>query len=302
MKKLLWALCALVITATLLFAAVSTVSAETYTGTVNLAKADRNLRGSGYYWNNPDRILTLNGLDVDTEDDFGFKLPPDARVVLEGSNRIKAGKYALGCQGSVIFEGSGSLTVESAEAAIYSYSTYPNHKLHFTGGEYTVTGGEVGILSDGAEIIVTGGTLSITSGGECALKGRVFSFTGGSVTASGAVDMTHLINVNRAKLEISAKGAALVSGNIMELKNMKLFAGDSSESLLERDDYNGESYFATVPEKGGGRRSIFFGDEYSGLLDYAVILGAMIIVSAGIAVPVIRKKRKIKKLYESLGK
>lgn len=267
---------------------------------VNLANVNKNESGEGYYWNNPDEILTLDGFSVSTDEDFGLKLPADATVELKGTNRISASKYAVGCPGSVTFKGDGELILESGESALYSYSTNSNHKIKITEGKYKFTSGEEVIKLDGAEFSVTGGSLELTSSGELAIFGRDLSFTGGSVTAAGALRASHLIKINRSSLEIGAQTQALICENLIDISNVELSLGDSPSSLSVADEYGNEKYMIAIPEKEEGRRSIIFGENVSGVLDYAALAAVVILIAAAIVVPILLRKRKTAKLYEKL--
>ena len=71
-----------------LFAAALPASAapQTITTTVNIAAANKNESGPGYYWANRYDTLTLSGMRVETEEPYGLRLPKDCTVVLEGDN------------------------------------------------------------------------------------------------------------------------------------------------------------------------------------------------------------------------
>jgi len=69
----------IILTAVMLFllciAAVPASANNPITTTVNIATANKNMRGDGYDWANRYDILTLNGLNIDTEDPYGLRLP-----------------------------------------------------------------------------------------------------------------------------------------------------------------------------------------------------------------------------------
>ncbi|MCQ2455891.1 MAG: carbohydrate-binding domain-containing protein [Clostridia bacterium] len=295
MKKVL----CLFITAIITLSLCLTVSAV-YEGTVNLAKADRNLSGDGYYWSNTEDTLTLEGLDIVTGDDFGMKIPAGARVIVNGTNRIKAGKYGIGCPGNAIFEGDGKLIIEAADGGIYSYSTNANHKILFTGGTYEITAG-TGILADCADVSLTGGTFAINSA-DYAVSAATVSVTGGSVGTGSSLHASHLLVIDRAEIEVTSPLGALLSDNLLEIRNVKLMAGDSLDSLEEKEFYEGEMTVRTKPLKMGVRRSVLFGDEYPITLDYALLAAAIVLIVCAVVLPILRKKRKTKKMLENLNK
>lgn len=295
MKKVI----CLFITAIITLSLCLTVSAV-YDGTVNLAKADRNLTGDGYYWSNTEDTLTLEGLDIVTSDDFGMKIPAGARVIVNGTNRIKAGKYGIGCPGSAVFEGNGKLIIEAADGGVYSYSMNSNHKLLFTGGTYEITAG-TGILADAADISLTGGTYAINSADYAVSAGKV-SVTGGKLGTNASLHASHLLVVDRAQVEITSPLGALLSDNMLEIGNVKLMTGDTLDSLEENEVYGGEKCVKTEPLKMGVRRSVLFGDEYPITLDYALLAAAIVLIACAVVLPILRKKRKTKKMLESLKK
>ena len=269
---------------------------------VNLVNARQNVHGDGYTWDNPNSTLTLDSLNIDTDADFGLKIPTGARVILKGDSYIRAGKYGIGVQGNVSFEGEGTLTVEASDAAIYSYSTSDNHKLRFMSGSYELTGGECGILSDAAEISVVGGNMTLSPSGDKAIDGRTIRLTGGSIIADASIYASHLIDVDRTALEVTADAPALVADGQIKLSNMEIKVGDSADELSEADMYSGENVISTVPCEAEGRRSILFGDNVSANADYLILAAAILVVVACIVGPIVVKNRRRRRLYERLGR
>jgi len=274
------------------------VSAETE-NMLNLTSADKNLRGDGYEWNNPDRILTLSGLDIDTADDFGLRIPDNCTVVLEGTNTIKSAKFGIGVPGSVVFKGEGKLIIESGKAAVYNFSYSNDHKMRFGDGKYSFKA-ETPIVSDRAEVVLTGGSLELISTTDTAADTRVFSVSGGTVEATGTISADHLISVDRADVSVSAKGAALASGNLLKLENVNVSVGTSLDSVSSADEYKGESAVVTKLIKKGARASIIFGEGTPITVDYVILAFAIVLIGAAVALPIIRKKAKVRKLYEGL--
>ena len=293
--RILAVICAVFIIAS----SLAVFAAADHTETINLGNVRKNESGAGYTWNNPDRILTLDGIDISTEDDFGLKLPDNCTVVLKGTNRIKASKYGIGVPGSVVFEGSGKLIVEGSESAIYNYSYSDNHKMRLSSGTYTLIGG-CAVMSDHAEISVTGGDFVLKASDDVSVKGRVFSMSGGTLEAEGAIHTSHLLSVDRGEITVSATGAALVSSNHLKLENVRIKAGESKSSLADADDYAGESCVMTDPIAKGARDSILFGEGTPITVDYILLAAAVLLVAAGIAVPYVHKKKKVRALYERL--
>lgn len=300
MKKRSILSAAVVFFATLTALLLLSVSASAATdSTLNLADAQKNLRGDGYEWNNPDRILTLTDLEIATADDFGLKLPDNCTVILKGNSTIKASRFGVGAQGSVVFKGDGSLTVEADEAALYNYSYSDNHKLRFGDGSITLKAGTA-LLADRAEVSMTGGKLTLISTEDTAADTRVLSISGGTLNASGSLMATHMISIDRASVTVNADGCALVSDNILKTENVKLSVGQSAESLSAADSYDGERSIVTTPEKKAARASIIFGEGTPITVDFALLVAAVLLVAAAVVVPMLRRRARVRRLYSEL--
>lgn len=297
-KKLIHSLSAILAVAVLIIFCTLSVSAIT-DQTLNLANAKKNLRGDGYEWNNPDRILTLTDLSIETDNDFGLKIPDNCTVILKGKNTVKATQFGIGVPGSVVFEGDGSLTVEAGEAAIYNYSYSDNHKMRFGGGNITLKSATP-LLADRAEVSVTSGSLELISTADTAANTRVLSISGGEVSASGSLNATHMLYVDRAKINVVSDSTALVSDNILKLENVKLKVAANGNTLANVSEYSGESSIETVPEKKSARNSILFGENIPITVDYILLSVAILLVAAAITLPIVRKRVKVRRLYERL--
>ena len=286
--SLLLTLCLLAaLTVCVLPASVS--AAQTITTTVNIAAANKNEEGPGYYWANRYDTLTLSGIHVETDEPYGLRLPKDCTVILEGNNYVKAAKYGLSCAGTVVFKGSGSLTIDAVEIGIYLITQDRTQKIRLIEGTYSVTGGKYGVYSDAADFSFVGKSMTV-SGGENAILGRCVNLLGGTFTADSPVEATQSLIVNGVTLDIDASSPALVSKNL-EIKNLDL-----------KGDYNGES---SVHAKGLAKfhaKSVLFGDSVPGWVDYILLAVAILGVGALIFVPALRKKKKTKELYERLEK
>ncbi len=290
-KRTLSFLTAALLLCALVFAAIPASAAnQTITTTVNIAAANKNERGPGYDWANRYDTLTLSGLRVETEEPYGLRLPKDCTVILEGDNYVKSSKYGLSCAGTVVFKGSGSLTIDGGEIGIYLITQDRTQKIRLIGGDYSVTGGKYGVYSDAADFSFVGRSMKITAG-EKAIQGRCVNILGGTFAADTPVEASQSLIVNGATVDIDAATPALVSKNL-EIKNLD-FGGGS---------YNGEN---AVHAKGLAKfhaTSVLFGETVPGWVDYILLLAAILLVGALIYVPVLRKKKKTKELYERLEK
>ena len=290
-KRLLSLLTAALLLCALFAAALpASAAAETITKTVNIAAANKNESGPGYYWANRYDTLTLSGMRVETEEPYGLRLPKDCTVILEGDNYVKSSKYGLSCAGTVVFKGTGSLTVDAGEIGIYLITQDRTQKIRLIEGSYTVTAGKYGVYSDAADFSFVGKSMKITAG-EHAILGRCVNLLGGTFAADTPVEATQSLIVNGATVDIDASSPALVSKNL-EIKNLDFGGGE----------YDGGN---SVHAKGLAKfhaKSVLLGDSVPGWVDYILLAAAVLLVGALIFVPALRKKKKTKELYERLEK
>ena len=269
---------------------IKSAAADTLTSTVNIATANKNQVGAGYNWQNRYDILTLNGLNIDTEDDYGLRLPKNCTVILEGKNYIKAAKYGISCAGTVIFKGTGSLTIEAGEIGFYLISQDNTQKIRLLEGKYEITAGEYGIYSDASDFSFVGSSMKInmTSPDAPAISGRCVNLLGGSFTANAPIVTSHELVVEGLNIDVTTSSTALSSKNL----SMKYLSSD----------YNGEASFSAKSTAPRHRNSAIFGDSVPGWVDY-ILLGVLAIgVAAGIFGPAMRRKKKDKELHERLRK
>lgn len=278
------------------------VSAAEINTTVNLAYVKQHVSGEGYFWDNVKKVLTLNDLNINTDDAWGLRLPEGATIELKGTTTIKAGKYALGCPGNVTVTGNGKLILESGEHAIFVHTENESHKFRVFEGEIIAKGNTTGFYSEYSEFSMTGGKAEFSSNGDYAVNSRVFSMTGGKVTVDGTLRTTHLLRLNESELTVSDDKKALETVNLFEYDNIKLTVGDAVSSLSEAKSYKGEKCFKSVPVPSGPRDSILFGEGTPITVDYILLGCTLLAVTSLIVVPVVIKKRKVKKMYASLGK
>ncbi len=267
---------------------------ETITKTVNIAAANKNESGPGYSWANRYDILTLSGLRVETDEPYGLRLPKNCTVVLEGDNYVKAAKYGVSLSGTVVFKGSGSLTVEAGEIGFYLISQDKTQKIRLIEGSYTITAGTWGIYSDAADFSFIGNsmTVNMTNPDSPAIEGRCVNLLGGTFRSNAPVEATQALLVNGVTLDIQANRPALSAKNL-EIKNIALTNGG---------DYSGEN---SISAKGLAKfhaKSVLLGENVPGWVDYLLLLAALAVVAALIVFPALRKKKKKKELYERLAK
>ncbi|MBQ4354916.1 MAG: hypothetical protein IJC71_08490 [Clostridia bacterium] len=285
----------ILLTAVMLFslaaAALPAAAADTVTTTVNIATANKNVRGPGYDWANRYDILTLDGLNIDTSDAYGLRLPKNCTVVLKGNNTIKAAKYGVSCSGTVVFKGSGKLTIEAGEIGIYLIAQDSTQKVRLIEGKYEITAGTYGIYSDASDFSFVGESMSVKVADEngAAVSGRAVNLLGGSFSANAPVESTHQLLVDGLKIDVDANRAAFSSKNLT-VKNLSL-AGE----------YAGESSVHAKSTRKEVRDSILFGESVPGWVDYILLLAATAGIAAAVVVPVLRKKKKREELYKRLA-
>lgn len=289
-QPVFFAVSALFFTALLVFLVLpGEASAETITSTLNLVNVKQNERGDGYEWANRYDILTLNGINIDTENDYGLRLPQNCTVVLKGTNYIKAGKYALSCSGNVSFKGSGTLILDAGEIGLFIYSEVSTDKIRLLEGNYQIRAGKYGVYSKAADFSFVDGKLDITvdSAEGAAVSGRCVNLVGGKFTANNSVESTHELVVKGINLDITSTRPAL-SSQILNIKDISV------------ENYSGEISIQAKSTEKRDRRSAIFGDSVPGYVDYILLVVAILGIAALIVVPVLRRKKKTKELYERL--
>lgn len=279
----------MVLSATFLVMPTMTEAAsDVITSTVNIATADKNQSGSGYYWANRYDILTLTDLHIETEDAYGLRLPKNCTVELKGDNYIKAGKFGISCSGTVVFKGDGSLTIDAGEIGIYIITQDSTQKIRLLDGDYEINAGNYGVYSDAGDFSFVDGELEISVSGDDsnAIYGRCVNILGGDFSANAPVYTTHELVVDGVDIEINASSAALVSKNL-EVKNISV-------------EYNGENSINAKSTASKARDSILFGDSVPGWVDYILLAVFAIGIGAAIFFPALRRKKKAEELYKRL--
>ena len=239
----------LVLTAVLLlvpFASAAVYEADavvTITKSINLTNPRMNMTGAGYAWMNLDKTLTLDGLYIDTSDEYGMRIPDGATVILKGNNYIRAASYAMGIPSNVTFKGNGTLTLVGGDSGLYFYSTDDTTIARIMGGNFKITAGGVGIRSEYTTLSVTKGTFDIDVPAKdgVAILGRTLKLHGGKFTAQGSITASQNLEIRAANLSVAADRAALSANRKLTLKDVSLSVGNTADDLRKADGYNGEN-------------------------------------------------------------
>ena len=280
-----------------LFASPAAAAAK-ITETVNLSRPQKNMSGSGYYWSNREDTLTLDGLYIDTADDYGLRIPDGATVILKGKNYVTASKAAVTCAGNVNFKGSGSLILTSESGmGFYFYSTDDSTVARFLEGTYSVRSALDAIHSEYTTVSIVGGKfdLSASSPDAFAVNGRTVRLYGGSITAANAVYASLTLDIQALALRVTSSKPALSAGKNLILKNVAVTAGASESAMQKAESYSGENCVSLKSTANKLGTSVLFGENVPMFVDILTVLVLVLLIAAGIAAPFLRARRKARK-------
>lgn len=279
---------------------VSAAKASPITKTVNLAEAKKNISGNGYTWANLDDILTLDGLNIKTSDEYGMKIPANATVILKGDNYISAERVGLVCPGQVTFEGDGTLTIVAGEIGIDCTSVQASELVRFREGTFTISAGKTGIKMEQSELSLMGSKITVSLTGSAAdakaVDGRTVTMSGGSFKANAGVFASNSLRITSMNAEITASGAALNCQKDLQLTKVAIKTGATSSALSSAEAYNGESAIKLTSTASNAKKGILFSGSYPIFVDYLIFFLILIVIAALIAVPIYLKKKKTEKL------
>jgi hypothetical protein len=261
------------------------------------------MSGHGYYWDNRNKILTLDGLYIDTTSDYGLRIPQNATVILKGKNYITASKAALTCPGNVNFKGDGSLILTSEDMGIYFYSTDDSTTARFLDGSFEITAGGNGIHSEYTALSFVGSKVKISApaADKYAILGRSVKLYGGELSLDNSVHAALSLEIQALKLDITSGKTALSSEKELVLDKVSIKAGDTASSLSAKEEYAGENCLSLRSAANNLGSSILFGDSVPMFVDILIPLALLALIAAGIAVPFIRSYRSGKKARETIA-
>ena len=271
------------------------------TETVNLAYVTKNQRGAGYDWANLTNTLTLDGLRIVTDDEYGLKLPEEATVILKGDNYISASACALFCSGMITFQGGGTLTLVSDGTGMECASLYRSDLIRIRDCKIDITAKETGISLTSSRFSLMGGELKINITGDSesrrAISGREVEMSSGSLTANAPVYGSEKLFITGLNATVtSSNGAALECPKGVTLEYVNINAGDSADSLAKTDTYAAQSCIKLKSTASSSKRGILFNAVYPRIFDYLIFLFIILALAALIAVPLYLKKKRTERL------
>ncbi|KAF5056979.1 hypothetical protein DSECCO2_361480 [anaerobic digester metagenome] len=142
-------------------------------------------------WDNATTTLTLDGVDVETTDTVGIKLPAGNELILKGNNQVvstgKAGfiGQAISSDGAMTISDSGHLTATGKRYGLACDG------LNIENGTVSSTGQERGIFSL-YDVIISGSKVTATGAG----------------AAAYGITATNNITISGANTEVTATGAS----------------------------------------------------------------------------------------------
>lgn len=287
---------AFVLTVVMLCAMIPfSVSADAYyTETLDIAAVRKDFSGEGYQWQNLYDILTLTNIKIETESNYGLKIPENATVILKGDNYIKASEYAVHCLGGVTFEGDGTLTLVS-ETGIICASLKADEIVRFRSGKINISGCETAIYSENSTLTFTGTEL-VTEATKATVNAQKIVLAGGSLSGTAPIVSKDSVEVSAAKLDIKASSAAITAVRGIKISGCDISVGSSAGDISRAQEYNGENCISTVSNVKVQTMGTLFNGRFPKFVDYIVFAVLFVLVVAVVAIPIVIKQRKTARL------
>ncbi len=297
MKKLISLLLTAVILTVFLSIPLTALGASVTKSCVNLLGVQSNVSGRGYSWDNYDKVLTLDNINIKTTDEYGMKILDGATVVLKGKNYIEASKAAIFLEAKVIFKGKGSLTLVGKENGIYCSSADSTDSLSIIEGTYKITSGKEGIISAFHKVAISGAKITVNTEGGTAIKAQTITTGAKTVLqANGSLVGKNGIKLEASTITVTSDSAALVSDKPVVFSKLTLKAGENENSLasidLSSSAYSGEKCIKTASTFDGGKKSLVFGDSVPVFVDVLLLIGVIAVLGCAVVIPVVYKKKK----------
>ena len=297
--------------AVLLFTALFSVyplsaAKEILTEPVDLSTVKQNARGSGYNWANRTNVLTFDGLHIETEEDYGFRIPNNATLVLKGDNYISASRIALTAIGTLTVQGSGTLHLVAGEVGWKMMSVDRTASVKFNSGKITIEAGDTGIYSEYPTVVFGGDcdmTITTKNEGAYAINGAVVQINNGKLTANAPIYSPGSLSVASCDLKITASASALCSPALKIKENNIIKAGANEGSLAEVMEYAGEYAILLIPtrtQKTSLILAALFDKEAPRFVDYLIFVFVILLFAAAVGLPILHQYRKNQKKKEEL--
>ncbi len=270
-----------------------TVFGATVTGEVSLLNPRQNVRGTNFYWDNLEETLTISDLRLSTNDDYGFKLPDNATVILKGTSYIKAKEAPLYLNGNITIKGSGKLVLEGGEYGILCNSIKEETKLNIVSGKIEIKSSSFGINSDFSEVLLSGGSLKITSQSQNGIYANGLTVASKArVESNGTLSSAKRLSILGANVTVSAGSSPALSAKEIKLENMSLMAGNGDTAAV--DKYSGESNIVFKSTLDKTTKSIIFGENYPIILDIILLIATVAVLGTAVVLPpYIKRKRAL---------
>lgn len=280
-----------------------TYAAATSAETLNLTLTKQNVKGDGYFWNNITKTLTLYGISIVTESEYGLKVPHGATIELQGKNYISAARFAVGAQGDVTVKGTGSLTLISDEVGVNCYAETSSY-ANFVSGTIDITAGDTGIRSSNGSVTVIGSNIKVKTNGNddsAAVYAHLLQINGGILKANASLCSETELRYINADGEISSSRSALIAEKKISVSQVEMRGGDDSDSLVSIEEYSGERCIVTHANADRDKGSIILGKEYSQWMDVLLIVAAVALLIAIVVIPLAVRYRRTEKLKKRLA-
>lgn len=268
-------------------------AAATITETVDLSTIREATSGEGYAWSNRYKTMTFTNLDLQTEDDYGFRFPSNATLILNGNNTIRASQVAIAGQDTLKIKGSGTLTL-IADTGIKMVSPELTSSLTFMSGTVVIKGGSCGIQSDYPSVIMGDGKLSITLSDQqngIAIDAYSVMLNQGTLTTNAPIRSQNNLTCGACDLTVHASSPALIANQITIGAGNTIHTGASADGLQTVDAYNGETSIKLDPVK-SFKTSLLLGKDFPVFWDYLILALTVLLLAAAIIVPILLKRRR----------
>lgn len=297
MKKIISVILSSILIATLLFSALPVSAKTVHKNCISLLDVQKSISGAGYEWDNFNKELTLNGLNIKTTDKYGLKIMDGATVIIKGDNYIEASVAAVFIEAKVLFKGNGTLTLVGGDNGIYCSSADRTDSLSIVGGTYKITSGKAGIVSDFHKIAISGCKITVNTQSGVAIDAQTLT-TGAKtiIKANGSLIGHNKLQIESSSITVDTDTQALVSDNPIVFSKVTIKAGSSKNDLhkidLNTSGYRSEKCVRISSLYNGTKKSLVFGGNAPIYVDVILLIAVIAALGCAVVLPVIYKKRK----------